>query len=419
MTPIEISLGLIGLVLGAFINFSIYAFAYFPRSISPWQRPPESIANRSWVTRLPILGWWFRHNEASEFGRWFWVRPMLIEIAAPICIVLLYRYVIHQGLIPTGGMGVVSTNTLWHQFLACAILICLMTAATFIDFDERTIPDLITIPGTLVGMLGAVMVPDWRLIEVGFPVPPALVGSLQSMHANSPFDWSLDWNSGMPGDWGLYLGLMFWSGWCFAMADRRWIGRRGWKKALLYFVEVLRRSPSTLFLATLWGVGSVLIAIAYWNLDVVRWEALLSSLFGIGLGGILVWGFRLVARWALGQEALGFGDVTLMSMIGAFFGWQIVWISFFLAPFFGMLFVLVAWVITRDNATPFGPYLCAATLYAILDWSRVWEWTSNWFLPPSLVLMALVVLLAALGIMLWAVHWLKMQLLGTPRETRR
>ena len=33
---------------------------------------------------------------------------------------------------------------------------------------------------------------------------------------------------------------------------------------------------------------------------------------------------------------MGFGDVTLMAMIGAFLGWQAAVLTFFLAPFFGL-----------------------------------------------------------------------------------
>ncbi len=54
-----------------------------------------------------------------------------------------------------------------------------------------------------------------------------------------------------------------------------------------------------------------------------------------GDGGGLVWSFRIVASVVMGREALGFGDVTLMAMVGAFTGWQAVWISFFLAPLLG------------------------------------------------------------------------------------
>ena len=38
-------------------------------------------------------------------------------------------------------------------FFAHAILVVLMVAATFIDFDEQTIPDVITIPGTLIALI--------------------------------------------------------------------------------------------------------------------------------------------------------------------------------------------------------------------------------------------------------------------------
>ncbi len=43
---------------------------------------------------------------------------------------------------------------------------------------------------------------------------------------------------------------------------------------------------------------------------------------GLIAGGGLTWILRLVSSVLLGQEALGFGDVTLMAMIGSFVGWQ-------------------------------------------------------------------------------------------------
>ena len=45
------------------------------------------------------------------------------------------------------------------QYLSHIILIALMIVATFIDFDEQTIPDEITVSGTVVGLLLAVALP--------------------------------------------------------------------------------------------------------------------------------------------------------------------------------------------------------------------------------------------------------------------
>ena len=395
----------VGLILGPFINFAIYAFAYFPRPISAWQTPPVEIGVRLWQAKLPIVGWLFRRTEASHFGRAFWLRPFLIELAAPIGLVVLYRSCMASAFTPVGLIPV-GQDTFWHQFIAFALLISLMTVATFIDFDERTIPDLITIPGTIMGLVGAVAVPDWRLHEIVLPVFPAVAGVALPLQSNSPSGWNPSWD----GSFGFVLGLMFWSLWCFGMADRRWITRRGTGKAFIYFFEVLKRSPSTKMLVGLWVAGTIGLSIAYGMVGRPQWEALLSSLFGMGLGGGLVWGFRIVACWAMGQEALGFGDVTLMAMIGSFFGWQIVWIAFFLAPFFGMLFVVIVWILTRDNSLPFGPYLCAATLYVMLDWVRVWGTCSEMFLPPELLTPIFVVMLLALGALLWIVQAVKRSL---------
>lgn len=402
MGLIEIGLLLVGLVLGPFINFAIYSYAYFPRPISPWQARPTEIPISIGSAKLPVIGWILRHRESVYFGRVFWLRPLFIELATPIALVFLYRYCLDGAFMPQ-GLAIIPVSTLQHQFVAYGLLIALMAVATFIDFDERTIPDLVTIPGTILGLVGALVFPDWRLHERTLPAFPALVGEAVPIHANSPGPWDMSWN----GSTGLWLGLFFWSFWCFGMADRRWITRRGIQRAAVYFVEVLRRSPGTRMLLMLWIVGVVCLIGAFNFVGPTRWEALLSSLFGIGLGGALVWGFRIVACWAMGQEALGFGDVTLMAMIGSFFGWQIVWLAFFLAPFFGMIFVVFVWILTRDNSFPFGPYLCASTLYCMLDWIRLWNWTSDYFLPPHILVVILVGMLISLGAMLWMIQKLK------------
>ncbi len=399
---VEIGLFLVGLILGPFINFAIYSFAYFPRPISPWQTLPSEMSVRKPPTKLPIVGWFFRFEECGNFGRAFWIRPFLIELVTPIAMVLLYRYCMAGAFMPQGLLAV-PLITLQHHFMAFALLITLMIVATFIDFDERTIPDLVTIPGTILGLVGSVILPDWRMHELTIPVFPAVIGVAVPLQANSPDPWNPIWN-GMA---GLLIGFLFWSLWCFGMADRRWITRRGSRKAVFYFLEVLRRSPSTKMLLGLWLVGMFSLSVAFAWISPAQWEALLSSLFGIGLGGMLVWGFRIVACWAMGQEALGFGDVTLMAMIGSFFGWQIVWLAFFLAPFFGMIFVVFVWILTRDNSFPFGPYLCAATLYCMLDWVSLWGWCGNWFLPPQFLIPIFVGLLIALGAMLWMIQAVK------------
>jgi leader peptidase (prepilin peptidase)/N-methyltransferase len=96
-------------------------------------------------------------------------------------------------------------------------------------------------------------------------------------------------------------------------------------------------------------------------------------------GMILVWGIRLAAQWVLGIEAMGFGDVTLMGMIGAFLGWQPVLLIFFLAPFFGLVYGIFHWALGRGRAVPYGPFLCLATVIVVVFWSPIWAATAEYF----------------------------------------
>ena len=75
---------------------------------------------------------------------------------------------------------------------------------------------------------------------------------------------------------------------------------------------------------------------------------------------------------------MGFGDVTLMAMIGAFLGWQAAFLIFFLAPFTALLIAAAQRILTGQRHIAFGPYLCLATLIVVLGWNAVWtEWAES------------------------------------------
>ncbi|MCL0324223.1 A24 family peptidase, partial [Escherichia coli] len=61
------------------------------------------------------------------------------------------------------------------------------------------------------------------------------------------------------------------------------------------------------------------------------------SLAGMLAGGGIIWLGRVSSRLILGQPAIGFGDVTLMAMIGAFIGWQPVLCAMAVAPVCGVI----------------------------------------------------------------------------------
>jgi len=81
---------------------------------------------------------------------------------------------------------------------------------------------------------------------------------------------------------------------------------------------------------------------------VARLFSLLDSLLGAALGASFIYGAGAVyLRWR-GAEGMGFGDVKLMAMVGAFLGIKLTILTIFAASLAGSLFglttVLVVWI---------------------------------------------------------------------------
>lgn len=102
-------------------------------------------------------------------------------------------------------------------------------------------------------------------------------------------------------------------------------------------------------------------------------HGLVWSLTGVLTGASVIWAGRLAARGILGFHAIGFGDVTLMGMVGAFIGWQPVLCAIALSPFVGIILGAAVWMCTGRTYVAFGPYLCGGTVLVLFLWHRLWE----------------------------------------------
>jgi leader peptidase (prepilin peptidase) / N-methyltransferase len=412
--PLEIRLAVLfiaGTLVGGQVNRGIYRLAWTPRAIGPWSRPhPMAPPRRRW-DRLPILGWWGLRRDAKIHGRGFWIRPMLIELGLGVLYAWLYWWEINNGLLPTVlptfppmAPPPLSMEEIHAQYLSHVILIGLMMVATFIDFDEKTIPDAITVPGLLAALLLTALLPKSHLPVVNIPPAAGTPIFLESLRLTSPRPWpgELDSPRWLAAGWALYFG------WCAAVTPAVWTFRRGVVKWIQYGMASAIRHGTIWRFLILAILGTLLITPA-WFAGGDRWAAVFSSLVGMAFGGGLVWTVRIVATAALKKEAMGFGDVTLMAMIGAFLGWQPSLYIFFLAPFLGILIAVVQWILTRRPDIAYGPYLCAAALCAIVFWGGIWTgWLEDifrlgWWIPA-----ALVICMALMGLMLVGIQGLKM-----------
>jgi leader peptidase (prepilin peptidase)/N-methyltransferase len=111
---------------------------------------------------------------------------------------------------------------------------------------------------------------------------------------------------------------------------------------------------------------------------------LIGSLAGLVAGAGTVWLVAVVGRWIFRKEAMGFGDVKFMGMIGGFLGPVPVVMTFFVGCLVGSVVGVTIFAITRNRYLAFGPYLALGAAVMLL-WGHDAIWVvKEWW--PQLVL---------------------------------
>jgi leader peptidase (prepilin peptidase)/N-methyltransferase len=117
--------------------------------------------------------------------------------------------------------------------------------------------------------------------------------------------------------------------------------------------------PSNLAQTLLWLVGLDLHGVA---------ASVAEAVFGAALPAFLLWGAGVLYQKIRHREGLGFGDVKLIAMMGAFLGLQgavLIWlIGSVTGSILGFGYVKLARKDAASYELPFGTFLCAAALIA-------------------------------------------------------
>jgi leader peptidase (prepilin peptidase) / N-methyltransferase len=126
----------VGASVGSFLNVCIHRIPEDLSVVSPASRCPHCKTPIAWYDNVPILSWlWLRgrcrHCAAPIAGRY----PLVEALGGLLAVAAVARL----GLTPTALVG--------FGFTAALLLI------TFIDFDHFFIPDEVSLPGIVVGLL--------------------------------------------------------------------------------------------------------------------------------------------------------------------------------------------------------------------------------------------------------------------------
>ena len=179
-------------------------------------------------------------------------------------------------------------------------------------------------------------------ISIRYPVVEALTGALTAFVA---------WHFGVT--WTAAFAVLF-----------------GWAMVALAFIDAdTTLLPDDITLPLLWlgllvNVGGLFTPVSSAIIGAVAGYLVLWSVF---------WAFKLIT----GKEGMGYGDFKLLAAIGAWLGWQMLPLVILLSAAVGTVVGVAGIVLKgRDKGAklPFGPYLAAAGLIALIWGAQLNAW---------------------------------------------
>ena len=105
-----------------------------------------------------------------------------------------------------------------------------------------------------------------------------------------------------------------------------------------------------------------------------------GSLLGILAGGGSLYLVATLYHLFTGKEGMGGGDIKLLAMMGAFFGWKAVPFIIFTSSLVGSVIGVTVMLIQKKDsklAIPFGPFLALGALLYIFFGRQVIQWYLN------------------------------------------
>ncbi len=112
--------------------------------------------------------------------------------------------------------------------------------------------------------------------------------------------------------------------------------------------------------------GIVLIAANLLISGATLGEVILTPLLGVIAGGGSMYLMGFFGELVFKKEALGGGDVKLMAMIGAFLGWKLALLTFFMAPLLGSMAGIFIKIRFKKDIMPYAPYISIAAFISLL-----------------------------------------------------
>lgn len=313
---------------------------------------------------IPLFSWLLLRGKCADCGAPIAFRYFAVELLTALLFLAVWIMFPPIVVIP-----------LW-------ILIALLVAITFIDAEHLIIPVSLTWAGSAVGLVACML---WPQISA--------LGMFQGNWLDGLLDGIVGWVAGFIGLWAVVQ-----------------LGKMAFGKRAMSFekpVEWMIREPAGEMDPMLFVIDEE--EVAWWDIFFRQTDRLIVEATDIRVSGESVGGGKLIIREfeielpdgtirrledvqsvdgiatsaVIPREAMGMGDVHLLGMIGAFFGWTGVLFSLFGASIFAILAALIG-RIGFGKQLPFGPFLALGAVAWMFGGWKLWEWYFSILSPTGL-----------------------------------
>lgn len=331
---------LLGSVVGSFLNVCIVRLPQGRSLIRPGSHCEHCRKPIRMEDNLPLVSYWLLRGRCRACGAPFSIRYFWVELLTGLFFVFTYylevarnihHFEIWQWYNDDYGyalMQIVDPRQ-WLVFSTHAVLGCFLIVATMCIREQGWVPKRVTVAGTFLGLLVAVLFP-WPWPE---PSSPALVAS-----SMSKFAWT--------------RGSQVFSGRLHGEATP---GNQPW-----WWAEAPRHQG--LYSWPVWGPLPSWLPPASWRLG------LATGVAGILVGAALAAVVRLLFNLGAGAAALGKGEINLLMIAGAFLGWQPVVTAGLLALIPGLAAATLQWTVKKRPRVSYALWLTLTLMPVWLSW---------------------------------------------------
>lgn len=362
---------LLGAVVGSFANVVVYRLPRGESVVTPGSRCPSCGRRLAVVDLVPVLSWVLLRGRCRTCGAPISPRYPLVEA------LMAGTFAALAAAFPPEAHGA--------AVLPLLAVVAMLVMAALIDLERYVLPDVLTLPALALALLGSLV---WAGTP-GLPAPAeALAGALAGAGVlvlmnrvgglalrrfadTSERLWpvSLD-QVNVAAVVGAALGV--------------WPGLAAGAASLA--VNLATRRTVRLGEPLLYGLWLLAVVLSTLGFPVDLTASLAGTALAAGawalLGAVYWWLHDAVkggAKEEPGEEdeepvAMGFGDVKLAAVLGAFLGWERLLVALFLAVAAGALGGVAVRLLGGGRLVPFGPYLLVGALASLFVGDAVIAW---------------------------------------------